>query len=240
MTTGFIILRHVNSSLTDQYWKHSYDCVREYYPNAPIVILEDNSNLDLITPYQLDKNTTVVETSGIYRGSAELAPYIYYHKHKWFDKAIIIHDSIFINSFQNFSNIENYQFLWHFNSRTSEKIPDQVEKLSIYNDIPLLEHHVNQVEDWNGCFGVMSVITYKFLNKVCYIYDLDKLVPFINSRMDRMDLERIIASMFQYISNTKNHVGRFGDIHKYCKWGITFSQKERVQYLPVIKVWTGR
>ena len=40
MTIGFIILRHVNSKSTDRYWKRSYDCVRKFYPENEIVIID--------------------------------------------------------------------------------------------------------------------------------------------------------------------------------------------------------
>ena len=41
---GFIILRHVNNELTNQYWIHSYKCIRQYYPENNIIIVDDNSD----------------------------------------------------------------------------------------------------------------------------------------------------------------------------------------------------
>ena len=33
---GFIIIRHINSSLTNEYWKECYTCIRKFYPNNKI------------------------------------------------------------------------------------------------------------------------------------------------------------------------------------------------------------
>ena len=43
MTTGFIILRHVNEKEHDNYWKTCYRTIRKFY-NNPILIIDDNSN----------------------------------------------------------------------------------------------------------------------------------------------------------------------------------------------------
>ena len=44
MSIGFIILRHVNNEVTNQYWLHCYECIRKYYPENKIMIIDDNSN----------------------------------------------------------------------------------------------------------------------------------------------------------------------------------------------------
>ena len=46
---GFIILRHVNSELTNQYWIYCYQSIRKY-PEQSILIIDDNSNYQYITP----------------------------------------------------------------------------------------------------------------------------------------------------------------------------------------------
>ena len=49
MSLGFIIIRHVNNDLTNKYWIHCYDCIRTYYPENSIVIIDDNSKQEYIT-----------------------------------------------------------------------------------------------------------------------------------------------------------------------------------------------
>ena len=43
MTIGFIILRHVINETTNKYWNHCYDCIRKYYPEDRILIIDDNN-----------------------------------------------------------------------------------------------------------------------------------------------------------------------------------------------------
>ena len=50
---GFVIIRHVDSEITNKYWKKSYECIRKFYSD-PIMIVDDNSNPDF--PYQYVKS----------------------------------------------------------------------------------------------------------------------------------------------------------------------------------------
>ena len=65
--TGFIILRHVNNELTNKYWQHCYDCIRIYYPEYPILIIDDNSNYEFITE-KLLYQTTIINSEYPKRG----------------------------------------------------------------------------------------------------------------------------------------------------------------------------
>ena len=47
MSLGFIIIRHVNSKISDYYWKECYTCIRKFYDN-PIVIIDDSSNKEFL------------------------------------------------------------------------------------------------------------------------------------------------------------------------------------------------
>ncbi len=47
MSYGFIILRHVNNELTNQYWIKSIHCIRQFYPENHILIIDDNSDASL-------------------------------------------------------------------------------------------------------------------------------------------------------------------------------------------------
>ena len=44
MDYGFIITRHVNSEKTNKYWNNAIICIRTFYPQKKIVIIDDNSN----------------------------------------------------------------------------------------------------------------------------------------------------------------------------------------------------
>lgn len=229
---GFIILRHVNSSTSNNYWIHCYDCIRKYYPENNILIIDDNSNYNFITFKELYK-TTIIQSE--YPGRGELLPYYYYLNNKLFDTAIIIHDSVFINSFIDISDINDYKILWCFEHKW-DQIDDETIMINSFNDVDLMNFYENK-NYWVGCFGGMSIIKHDYLVFINNKYDISKLLKYVLNRYNRCSFERVIACLLQkHISNKS----LFGNIHKYCKWGIKFNEKDKYKHLPLIKVWTGR
>ena len=104
---GFIILRHVNSELTNKCWIRSINSIRQYYPENNILIIDDNSDYNFLTENNFYK-TTIIESEYTKRG--ELLPFYYYLNNKLFDVAVIIHDSVFINKYIDL-NVDKYQIL---------------------------------------------------------------------------------------------------------------------------------
>ena len=74
---GFIILRHVSSEENNRYWIKSYQHVRNFHPDVPIMIIDDNSNQNFLTNIELFKTIVVYSD---YPKRAELLPYLYYKK----------------------------------------------------------------------------------------------------------------------------------------------------------------
>jgi len=228
---GFIILRHVNNKLSNKYWIQNYDCIRNYYPNNKILIIDDNSNYQFITEKKL-YNTTIIQSE--YHGRGELLPYIYYLHNKLFDTAVIIHDSVFINKYIDF-NVDKYKLLWEF-EHNWDQIEDETKIIKVFNDEKLLKFYENKTL-WKGCFGSMSIIKHDFLKEINDKYDLNKLLDCVLNRYNRCSFERVIACLLQ-IHHPKETL--LGNIHNYCKWGITFEQKKHFKHLQMLKVWTGR
>ena len=243
MSLGFIIIRHVNNKLTDYYWKECYTCIRKFYDN-PILIIDDSSNKDFLNENIFLKNCTVIYDKE-HKGGAELLPYYYFHKLKPFDTAVIIHDSVFIQSKINFElkESENIRFLWTFQHHWDDEIFDWIRELTneIIHSQELLRFY-HQKHLWIGCFGVMSVIKWDFLNKIDERHQIFKLLlPKVTSRKNRHGLERLFPMIACFNDNTIKDT-QFGDIHNYIKWGITFPEylsQDFSQY-PIMKVWSGR
>ncbi len=230
---GFILLRHVNSEQSNEYWKIAYESIRKYYSNL-IVIIDDNSN-DFLTPMTM-KNVIVIQSE--YPGRGELLPYYYYSKHKWFDQAVILHDSVFINKKIDF-HVHSYKFLWEFTEHKYNE-PSKEKNLirALNNHDELIELY--ETKQWKGCFGVMMVVQHSFLKQLDKQYDLSKLLPLVKKRNDRKGLERVIACMFQ---TKRTAVSMFGDIFNYGYKPFYYSYKDylkKKQNLPVIKLWSGR
>lgn len=241
-STGFVITRHVNDRMTNEYWKMSYQCIRKYYPTAPITIIDDNSDYNYV-----DKTfeetlflTKIVPSEFPRRG--EMLPYLYLLKEDSVETAVVLQDSVFLNSDVDLSlkSTENYKYLWDFEhhwddkKRESElikKLDNHEETLQLYRD----------PSRWKGCMGSMSIVRVSFLKRLHERHNLYKLTPHISCRPDRSCFERIIACLLQ--SNDENNLivpSLLGNIHKYCPWGINWERKQYFTHLPVIKVWTGR
>jgi len=231
LSAGFIILRHVNNSQTNQYWIHSYDCIRKFHPENEILIIDDNSNYEYITNHNLYK-TTIIQSEYPKRG--ELLPYYYYLHNKLFDIAVIIHDSVFINKKIDF-NITNYKIIWDF-EHGCDQIEDETDMLKLFENQELLNFY-NDKTLWEGCFGCMSIISHDYLTSINEKYKISLLLDKVLTRYNRCSFERVIAVLLQ-ISSKQPTV--LGNILKYCTWGLPFERKEENNHLPIIKVWTGR
>jgi len=230
-TTGFIVLRHVNSNFINQYWIKCYNSIRKYYPENHIVIIDDNSDEAFITPIKL-YNTTIINSEYPKRG--ELLPYYYYLKNKFFDVAVIIHDSVFINAHIDFS-VEKYKLLWEF-EHYWDNIDNETRMINIFNDKGLIDFY-NDKQLWKGCYGGMSIITHDYLKNINDKYDISKLLECILSRHDRMTFERVIGCILQKEAPKETLMG---NIHSYCDWGISINDIDNYKHLPIIKTWCGR
>ncbi len=267
---GFIVLRHINSEQTSRYWVECCSRIRRFYPEIPIVIIDDNSEskyIDSVKEAALYK-CTIVRT--IFHKRGELLPYYYYLLHDdWFDTAIVIHDSVFINSYIDFESriiqtklaTTGCVFMWHFNHLYDNRMKETSTIANLRNSSGLMRIY-NSPTSWSGCFGVMSLIRRNFLLEMDRKYALSGMLSHITSRADRMALERAFACMVFDLQdkNDKNNnnnnnnvdtkintqtISLLGNIHDYCKWGYSYSDYMRNinnygNVLPIIKIWSGR
>jgi len=231
LTLGFIIIRHVNNSISNQYWIHSYECIRKFYKENHILIIDDNSIIEHLT-HPVLYNTTILKSEYYQRG--ELLPYYYYLHNKLFDVAVIIHDTVFINTYIDFT-VDKYKMIWEFEHYWDE-IELERDMLSVFNDNALYEFHNNKTI-WKGCFGGMSIITYEYLKSINDTYKIQLLLNKVSTHIDRCTFERVIAVLLQ-IKNKQPSL--LGNIHNYCPIGISFEDKEKYSHLPIIKVFAGR
>jgi hypothetical protein len=256
---GFIITRHVNSEKTNNYWNQSVKCLRMLYPFKKIVIIDDNSNQNYLKDDFKYKNVEIIKSE--FKGRGELLPYYYYLKYKWFDNAVVIHDSVFFHKrilFEKLIGI-NALPLWYFHADTENientkritnklKLSQNIQKILSLNDkiLDMFDISGKANNKWYGCFGVQSFINHRFLTFLENKYNISKLVDAVQCRADRCCLERIFGCLF-FIENknTLKIKSVFGNIQTYHKWGYSYDQYEndfKHNRVPrhVIKVWTGR
>ena len=252
---GFIITRHVNSEKTNRYWNHSIKLLRIFYPTKKIVIIDDNSNTNFLKADYDYSNVEIIQSE--FPGRGELLPYYYFIKNKFFENAIIIHDSVFFHKRINFEvlNGTNVIPLWYFDYNENEtNTLKLIENLKNKNNIGCkLNYDVintfSIINDnrWYGCFGCQSYINHNFLLHIENKYNISSLTQVIQNRPDRCCLERILGCIFctEY-PRTNISKSIFGDILRYPSSGrYTYDMYEtdlKKGTIPrsVIKVWTGR
>jgi hypothetical protein len=241
---GFIIIRYVNSEKTNLLWQECYKCIRKYYDNK-IIIIDDNSDTSFLT--QLDMiGVEIIQSE--FPKRAELLPYYYFLKHAWFDNAVILHDSVFIQSPIKFDKYN--KFLWHFVSHEWDNIYGEMEVIGNLKNSGDILNLYSEKERWFGCFGVMSVITYNMIHDINSKYNFFSLLSVIKSRPKRMMLERIFAAALWYeASLTMDNCSYFGNIQAYCNWGFNeaYTMENYILdrdagkiTLPIVKLWSGR
>jgi hypothetical protein len=256
---GFIITRHVRDDKTNCYWNICVQRLRLYYPNTRIVIIDDNSQEQYLKSYMEYKNIEVIKSEFIGRG--ELLPYYYFHKHKWFPYAVIIHDSVFFHKRVNFEKLLFHPVLplWHFKpdkenimnairiASTLTKNQKVIEKLNYGEDfVQLFDFKNKTAQGWDGCFGVQSFISHRFISLLQKKYNIFGMLQVVSCRADRCSLERIMSILFfeEYTSLQTIH-SLFGDIFRYQNFGYSYDNyisdlKKGVVPRYVVKVWTGR
>jgi hypothetical protein len=250
---GFILTRHVRDELTNQYWNRAIKCIRLFYPEKKIVVIDDNSDKKYVKPTVKLFNVVFIKSE--FPGAGELLPYYYLLKHKFFNYALIIHDSVFIHKKINIPVIcSRYKAisLWHFdgdnllNDRkyalvaTLRNNDALIRRMRHKNDLVI----PNSTDNWLGSFGGQTLISLNFLIKLEKKYKLSNLVKHISNRVDRMCFERIIGLLISSETNY-NKKSLFGNIHFYQKFGYDYQKyihDFKKGQLPrnVVKVWTGR
>ena len=203
-TLGFIITRYVTDELTANYWINAYKCIRQFYPLNKICIIDGGSNYDYI---KLSDNMQFINYEIIktdYPKGAMFSPYYYYFKYKWFDKAVILHDSVFINTYISFDEITTVRTIWHFDDHRWDNYSYDTAIINLLsNNVELLKlYHTKS--DWDGCFGCMSVITHSFLDYLNSKYNLINLIIHLNNHNWQVALERVFGVIFTLEEPTLN------------------------------------
>jgi hypothetical protein len=254
MNFGFIITRHVNSEQTNKYWNHNIKLIRTNYPLKKIVIIDDNSNYAFVKAEFDYKNVEIIQSE--YPGRGELLPFVYFLRHKWFNNAVIIHDSTFIHKRIPFERIKTPVLpFWHHPYDKEHlsnllrigsylKNPSFIRQKLAGSEINILSMSDDK---FNLCFGGQCYINHSFLANLERKYKISNLVNAITCRKDRCGFERILGLLF---NNEYKGIKVFpsfnGDIRTHhLSFNYNFDQyindfNNKIIHGIMIKVWTGR
>lgn len=251
---GFIITRHVNSDITNNYWNCCVQCIRNYYPLQKIIIIDDNSNPIYLKSEREYEKVEIIQSE--YPGRGELLPYYYMIKLKFFNNAVILHDSVFFHRKINFEYLigkAKVLSLWHFNLDT-ENVNNSVRIATALQNTPILLRNLTStsinlnVKKKKACFGCQCFINLKFLLDLEKKYSITEMLTTVRNRQDRCSLERILGIIFEMESaNQKVRIESvFGNIfnhphfNKYKYLNYLYDKANNKLPVSVIKVWTGR
>ena len=227
---GIVLLRHVKNEEQNKLWQLCYKCIRKYYPITKIMIIDDNSNTQYIQGQHELTNTIIIKSE--YKGRGEILPYYYMFKTQIFDKALIIHDSCFIQKYIDIDNIKtNIQFLWYVEHCYDEVLAGYVHDPTmnrplikyLNNSDKLLDYYEKKDEKkppWYGCFGLMSITKLSFINKLQEKYNLFNTMNYIKVRRNRAEMERVFGLLCCYEEDFINKNISFalnGNIHAYLQ-----------------------
>lgn len=212
-TFGFIMIRYVKCSNTNQSWIRCYESIRKFY-DEPIIIIDDNSNMNYVSEHPII-NCKIIASEFPRRG--ELLPYYYYIKYNFFKRAVVIHDSMEIVKYYNYNIIENYanfSRLFSFEPSSYNVDITHFEKMCGYinHGESVYQYHLTNMHKLNGCFGVCYVIDYAFLIHVNNKYNISNLVNYIDTRKKRQCLERFLSCLFEFENTCKTRIDLFGSI----------------------------
>jgi hypothetical protein len=197
MTFGFIITSHINSENTNRYWIECYKCIRKIYQDNYILIIQDNIDSSYFkVPEDLILKNVFFITSEFPK-SGELLPYYYFYRVgvHFFNKAVIIHDSTFIQKdfLSNIiDDITTFRILWTFSHDTNAPVHDHALLRCIKNSEELISFY-EEKNKWIGCFGVQCIITFDFVCKLQDKYNFFNLLHRVKDRNSRCSAERCFS-----------------------------------------------
>lgn len=241
---GFIVLRHVNSHRTNKYWIECCRRIRKYYPTNRIIIIDDNSNEEYLGEANFD-NVRVIKSE--YPGRAEILPYYYYLDNREFERAVIVHDSVFLNAPLPIPDVPHCS-LW----AAPEHCADQAMRLASEALNPEQAAALSAAagaDNWRSCFGCMCIITHDCLRDLNDRYPLESFMRPLwerrcPGRTARIQFEQTMGCMLQSVAHCPRPL--VGDIREWCSGqgvpygGIAFEDLEAHSSALLVKVWTGR
>ena len=197
---GIVITRHVNNKSLDRVWKKCLEQIRKFYPTEPVIIIDDSSNYEFVNAENVDMTNVRVIDSEI-KQAGEMLPYHYFYKEHLFKRMLFIHDSVFIEKRIDDSSVVGAKSLWYF---INQRQTVYGENEAVIGLLPYLNHKQEleqlfpSVDSWRASYGVMCIIDHDYLTHIMEKYNVENMVPHVDSRAKRMGCERIFGLLLSH------------------------------------------
>lgn len=217
---GFIIPSYCDSDLHLLQLERCIGSIRKYHDNT-IIIIDDYSKSDIESVVNKFRGVKIIKST--VKGGGDMSTYDVFRDHKFFQKAIIIQDSMTVEKkFDNIDSIDKISYIWYFTNHRLHwsHIKEPQNEYNIKNNIKVHDDLVLDCIDklikldgfkqfakdiyhnknkWSGCFGCLTIIDYDFMlefdNKTGII---EILKNFNNNRLRRAS-ESIFALACLYV-----------------------------------------
>ena len=234
---GFIVTRCVRKKAHNKQYRECYEAIRKFHPDLKIIFI-DSSDKDVLEEYPME-NIEVIQSE--YPKGGEYSPYWYLLERKMFKKAIIMQDSMIVNTRIPYESVDDYKFVYEFTPDRNDL--NEVATLISTSSKPNELQTLYESNEWVGCFGCTMIVTADFLQRVEDTVGITAWSAIINTKEMRMGLERGIALACIFTKGYSKENSLFGSIYdtqsvKYVS-GITEEQKLSLTD-PVLKIWNGR
>lgn len=238
----FAIGRSIQSDKHLDLCRRAYFSIRTWYPDAPILIVDDNSTL--VDPHEnLYANCTVVTSEF---KAAEIGVYhyarVYAQQHSDINTIMCLHDSMVVRQPLNIT--AEVMFLWDFPHHcVHEEDTYSIRRLVELDPTgKLLQRY--QERKWTGAFGVAAVISVAFLERLFTTYDMQVVIrreP--TEKLERCAMERVFAVLCYELRGRKvtgNMPTLCGSIYAHpCNFQLDKVGSYNYDQ-PMLKTWQGR
>lgn len=222
---GFIIPCYINSEKSYKSLNTCVDNIRKYH-NEKIVLLNNHSPISIESI--LDTYDNVETYLSPFPSSGEFNAYLWFHENKIFDKAIVLHDSMYLNKkMENIDKVKTVQFIKYFTDHINDwslvKEPNtdynKEHRIATHDDliIHILNRGLNRVnveflafaknlyhqkKKWVGCYGIMSIIDYSFLRELQTKTNILDVGKSLTGKRDRIAMESIYSLALLFMEST--------------------------------------
>lgn len=217
---GFIIPSFRKEQAHNDLLEKCIASIRKFHATIPIVIIDDWSTIDI----DISDPHIIIEKSPV-KGAGDMVTLYMLLKYKYFDKAVIMQDSMFLEAPIKNVSTDNVQFLWHATNHIKQwhqiKEPqDDYNKFhkivthqdfilhmtSIYatNDLQnIVNSMINRKELWNVCFCLCMIIDLKFLELLESKTGITGYLCQLNTNRRRRTSESVFSMACSYILGCK-------------------------------------